>query len=436
MTDRPGPSVCQLLGDLHAYRVQTMPPADLQVKHRQRQLLEDTADRAAFVKAGDVVEPFALPEVHGGTIELDRLLAAGPVVLLFFPLRGCPACNIALRYYQTELYPALTELWGHAGRAQSAGAAPTGHDQEPVRIRLPGGVGHRETGWLAASASRSPPARQPRPRRGPTAATSARFWAPPVGAAHAHHRRDRPGPGGPVRGRPPRLAGCGPKRKPSSRPCARWSPCRPDRLQQSCVRRLHRHHRPERGPSCPRRFGLGFLSHLHGTSPPHQLYRDYLELFVAAEELGFDSAWVAQHHFDAASGRLPSPFTFLAAVAERTRRIHLGTAVLTLPLEDPVRVAEDAAVLDALSGGRVELGVGSGADPAVFAAFGKDLSRRREVQLRRRGHAGRCVRGRAGRGHGLPAAARGARPGRAPLAGRVQPGGRAVRWVRPAPGCC
>jgi peroxiredoxin len=110
MTDRPGPSVCQLLGDLHAYRVQTMPPADLQVNIDQRQLLEDTADRAAFVKAGDVVEPFALPEVHGATIELDRLLAAGPVVLLFFRYEGCPACNIALRYYQTELYPALTEL--------------------------------------------------------------------------------------------------------------------------------------------------------------------------------------------------------------------------------------------------------------------------------------------------------------------------------------
>ena len=51
---------------------------------------------------------------------------------------------------------------------------------------------------------------------------------------------------------------------------------------------------------------------------------DYVELFVAAEELGFDSAWVAQHHFDASAGRLPSPFTFLAAVAERTRRIRLA----------------------------------------------------------------------------------------------------------------
>src|ERR1039457_4764450 len=94
MTDQPAPSVCQLLADLHAYRLQTMAPADLQVNIDQRQLLEDTADRAAFVKAGDVVEPFWLPEVLGGIIELDRLLADGPVVLLFFRYEGCPACNI------------------------------------------------------------------------------------------------------------------------------------------------------------------------------------------------------------------------------------------------------------------------------------------------------------------------------------------------------
>jgi peroxiredoxin len=110
MTDRPAPSVSQLLADLHAYRLRTMAPADLQLNIDQRQLLEDTADRSAFVKAGDVVEPFSLPEVLGGTIELDRLLAGGPVVLLFFRYEGCPACNIALRHYQLELYPALAEL--------------------------------------------------------------------------------------------------------------------------------------------------------------------------------------------------------------------------------------------------------------------------------------------------------------------------------------
>jgi peroxiredoxin len=110
MTDRPAPSVCQLLADLHAYRLQNMAMADLQVNIDQRKLLEITANRTAFVKAGDVVEPFSLPEVHGGTIELERVLDDGPAVLLFFRYAGCPACNIALRHYQTELYPALAAL--------------------------------------------------------------------------------------------------------------------------------------------------------------------------------------------------------------------------------------------------------------------------------------------------------------------------------------
>jgi peroxiredoxin len=110
MTDQPEPSVRRLLADLHAYRLENMAPADLQVNIDQRELLERTADRSGFVKAGDVVEPFSLLDVHGGTVELDGLLERGPAVLLFFRFAGCPACNIALRHYQTELYPRLAEL--------------------------------------------------------------------------------------------------------------------------------------------------------------------------------------------------------------------------------------------------------------------------------------------------------------------------------------
>ena len=110
MSDTPAPSVNRLLADLHAYRLQHMAKEDLQVNIDQRQLLEDTADRSKFVRAGDVLEPFTLPEVLGGTVDLDQLLAAGPVVLLFFRFAGCPACNISLRHYQQELYPALAEL--------------------------------------------------------------------------------------------------------------------------------------------------------------------------------------------------------------------------------------------------------------------------------------------------------------------------------------
>jgi putative FMN-dependent luciferase-like monooxygenase len=100
-----------------------------------------------------------------------------------------------------------------------------------------------------------------------------------------------------------------------------------------------------------------------------------LQLFERAEELGFDSAWVAQHHahFD---GGLPSPLVFLATVAAHTRRLTLTTGIITLPLEDPLRLAEDAAVLDVLCGGRLELGFGSGANATVFSIFDKNMDDR------------------------------------------------------------
>ncbi|WP_254858486.1 LLM class flavin-dependent oxidoreductase [Protofrankia sp. BMG5.30] len=134
-------------------------------------------------------------------------------------------------------------------------------------------------------------------------------------------------------------------------------------------------------PADSRPFRLGFLSHVHGAGrSARTVYRDLVEFFVAAEELGFDGGFVAQHHLRQDYGRLPSPLVLLAAVAERTSRIELGTAVVTLPLEDPLRLAEDAAVLDELSGGRVQLGLGSGgANLDAFAAFGRDIERGREL---------------------------------------------------------
>jgi alkanesulfonate monooxygenase SsuD/methylene tetrahydromethanopterin reductase-like flavin-dependent oxidoreductase (luciferase family) len=124
---------------------------------------------------------------------------------------------------------------------------------------------------------------------------------------------------------------------------------------------------------------LGFFTYLGGSHEPRRLLAETVELLVAAEELGLDSVWVAQHHFGPTVGTLPSPLPFLAAVAARTRQVRLGTAVVILPLENPVRLAEDAAIVDLLSGGRLELGLGSGIDASDFAAFGLDPEQRRTL---------------------------------------------------------
>ncbi|MCB8877996.1 putative FMN-dependent luciferase-like monooxygenase [Acidisoma silvae] len=131
-----------------------------------------------------------------------------------------------------------------------------------------------------------------------------------------------------------------------------------------------------------RRKSLCFFTRLLDDVPPLQRYGLATAQIVAAERLGFDIAWVAQHHFHPDEGGLPAPLVFLAQVAARTERIRLGTGVITLPMEHPVRVAEDTAVLDLLSGGRLEVGFGSGGTPSSFAAFGQDSERRNDIFTR------------------------------------------------------
>ena len=124
---------------------------------------------------------------------------------------------------------------------------------------------------------------------------------------------------------------------------------------------------------------LGFFTRLLDQVDAAERYRLATQQILHAEALGFDTAWVAQHHFHEAEGGLPSPLVFLASVAARTRRIRLGTGIVTLPLENPVRAAEDAVVLDLLAGGRLEFGVGTGGTPSSFAAFGLHSEQRAEV---------------------------------------------------------
>jgi putative FMN-dependent luciferase-like monooxygenase len=124
---------------------------------------------------------------------------------------------------------------------------------------------------------------------------------------------------------------------------------------------------------------LGFFTRLLDQADPAERYRLATEQIVHAERFGFDAAWIAQHHFHEDEGGLPAPFVFLAQVAARTTRIRLGTGIVTLPLELPIRVAEDSAVLDLMCGGRLEVGVGGGGNLSSYAAFGQDSAERTTV---------------------------------------------------------
>ncbi|WP_205473594.1 LLM class flavin-dependent oxidoreductase [Nocardioides sp. SYSU D00038] len=120
------------------------------------------------------------------------------------------------------------------------------------------------------------------------------------------------------------------------------------------------------------KFGIMNLFPVSEGSSDHQVLRDTLDEIQLADELGFDSVWLAEHHFSQ-YGILGSPLHFGMAIAERTKRITIGTAVLVIPLHDPLRLAEDIAALDVLSGGRVSIGVGRGYQPKEFNGFGIPL---------------------------------------------------------------
>lgn len=144
------------------------------------------------------------------------------------------------------------------------------------------------------------------------------------------------------------------------------------------------------------RIGIGlFTAQLpHGSGRTFaQEHREILELVRLAEALGFDSAWVSEHH-GSSDGYLPSLLPMLAAFAAVTERMSLGTGVVLAPLHDPLRLAEDAAVVDQLSDGRLILGLGLGWREEEFRMFGVDLTERRQrtietIEILRRAWTGR-----------------------------------------------
>ncbi|HEX9640243.1 MAG TPA: LLM class flavin-dependent oxidoreductase [Candidatus Krumholzibacteria bacterium] len=115
-----------------------------------------------------------------------------------------------------------------------------------------------------------------------------------------------------------------------------------------------------------------------GEAPLHQLYEERLQLLKMADEAGFFCYHLAEHH-GTTLGMAPSPALFLSAAAQRSRRIRLGPLVYLLPLYDPLRLIEEVCMLDHLSGGRLELGIGRGVSPYELGCFGVDLADSRAI---------------------------------------------------------
>lgn len=117
-------------------------------------------------------------------------------------------------------------------------------------------------------------------------------------------------------------------------------------------------------------FGLFYEASEDARYTHAERYGEMLDLMAYGEALGFDVIWMAEIHFGGAFSLLSSPLTIVPAIAARTRRIRIGTAVTLLPLHQPLSLAEQAATADILSGGRLEFGVGRGSIPTQFHGFG------------------------------------------------------------------
>ncbi|QMU55738.1 MAG: LLM class flavin-dependent oxidoreductase [Candidatus Mycalebacterium zealandia] len=125
-------------------------------------------------------------------------------------------------------------------------------------------------------------------------------------------------------------------------------------------------------------FGVGLFSmqtHADVAADHKTLYRAALEQTKLVEKAGFDSVWLSEHHF-LEDGYCPSPLATAAAMAAVTEKIRIGTAAMILPLHNPVRVAEDAAVVDNISEGRFDLGVAIGYRKEEFDGFGLSIKNR------------------------------------------------------------
>ena len=111
----------------------------------------------------------------------------------------------------------------------------------------------------------------------------------------------------------------------------------------------------------------------------YEVFQNSLAQIELADRLGYDYAWVVEHHFLEEYSHSSAPEVFLGAASQRTQRIRLGHGVVQLPTNHPIRVAERVATLDLLSGGRVELGLGEGQGPVELHPFGRRVREKRDV---------------------------------------------------------
>jgi alkanesulfonate monooxygenase SsuD/methylene tetrahydromethanopterin reductase-like flavin-dependent oxidoreductase (luciferase family) len=125
------------------------------------------------------------------------------------------------------------------------------------------------------------------------------------------------------------------------------------------------------------KFSTFHLFHKFEDRSPKEVYDYQIEIIELLEELGFDGVWVAEHHFRD-YGTVPNIFSLLSNLAARTERLRLGTGIVVLPLHNPIHVAEEAAMVDLLSDGRLNLGIGRGYQRIEFENFGLDLSEARD----------------------------------------------------------
>ncbi len=131
-------------------------------------------------------------------------------------------------------------------------------------------------------------------------------------------------------------------------------------------------------------FAIGLTDHLEGPRerPSSAIFDEVADLVRQADELGVQYAWFTEHHAHAHHGHLPTPLLYALHLASQTRRIRLGTAIICLNLHHPLDVAEQVAVADVLTKGRMAVGFGSGSTPEEFGLFGQPETDEQERHAR------------------------------------------------------